>query len=199
VDVKGGVVTSGVRIVVPPGGAVAGHVFGPGRAPIAGAHLRFDFASSVIENKASATTDVAGQYRIDGAPAGPFTLRVDADGFRSKLVSALRAPSGTTLPLDVLLTPGSGMELGGIGAGLAPSPGGIAIGRTFDGDPAATAGLKEGDRIVRIDGDPIAGLSLADVLQRIRGEPGTSVGITAERPSTGETMELTIVRGTIAH
>jgi C-terminal processing protease CtpA/Prc len=40
---------------------------------------------------------------------------------------------------------------------------------------------------------------MADVLQRLRGEPGTSVGVSAQRPETGETVELTIVRGTIVH
>jgi membrane-associated protease RseP (regulator of RpoE activity) len=199
IDVRAGVVTTGVRIVVPPGGSVAGHVYGVARVPVGGARIRFDAASSVIDSKASTVTDGAGQYRIDGAPAGPFTMRVEADGFRTKLVSGLRVTSGATLPVDVTMLPGSGMELGGIGAGLRQTLGGIAIGNTFAGDPAAAAGVREGDRIVSIDGEPAAGLSLADVLQRIRGEPGTSVGLSVERPSTGETLELTIVRGTIAH
>jgi C-terminal processing protease CtpA/Prc len=38
---------------------------------------------------------------------------------------------------------------------------------------------------------------MADALQRLRGEPGTSVGVSVLRPETGETVELTIVRGTI--
>ncbi len=40
-------------------------------------------------------------------------------------------------------------------------------------------------------------MSIADALQRIRGEPGTVVGISALRPETGEIVDLTIVRGDV--
>jgi carboxyl-terminal processing protease len=119
-----------------------------------------------------------------------------------KLVSGLRIDSGATLRQDVMLVTvdgGAGLELGGIGAALEQTGGGITLRDVFPGDPAATAGLRAGDRIVRIDGEPTQGISMSDALQRLRGEPGTSVGVSAQRPETGETVELTIVRGTIVH
>jgi hypothetical protein len=200
IEVRGGAVTGGVRIVIAPGGTLVGHVTDTAGAPIASANLAFDFVSSIVESKASAQTDGTGGYRIDGAPAGPFTLRAEKDGFRTKLVSGLHVASGATARQDVTLTArngGAGLELGGIGAGLDKTPEGIVVRNLSAGDPGAKAGLRPGDRIVRVDGESIDGVPMADVLQLIRGEPGTSVGVSAERPETGETVEVVIVRGTV--
>lgn len=202
IDVRGGAVTRGVRIALLRGGIVMGHVFDEHHAPLAGVDLHFDAVSSVANSSASALTDATGLYRIEGAPAGPLTLRVHKDGFRMKLVSGLRVDSGATLQHDVTLVTlngGAGLELGGVGATLEARGGGITLRDVFPGDPAGLAGLRAGDRILRIDGETTQGMSMADVLQRLRGEPGTSVGVSAQRPETGETVELTIVRGTIVH
>jgi S1-C subfamily serine protease len=179
---------------------VTGQVFDEHHAPLVGVDLRFDAVSSVVRSSADAQTDPAGLYRLEGAPAGPFTLSVHKDGFRVKLISGLRVDSGATLRQDVTLAAvdgGGGLELGGIGAALEQTGGGITLRDVFPGDPAGRAGLRAGDRIVRIDGEPTQGMSMSDALQRLRGEPGTSVGVSAQRPETGETVELTIVRGTI--
>jgi hypothetical protein len=202
IDVRGGAVTRGIRIALLRGGIVTGHVFDEHHAPLAGVDLHFDAVSSVANSSATALTDDTGLFRIEGAPAGPITLRVHKDGFRMKLVSGLRVDSGATLRHDVTLVTldgGAGLELGGIGATLEPSNGGIALRDVFPTDPAGRAGLRAGDRVLRIDGESTQGMSMADVLQRLRGEPGTSVGVSAQRPETGETVELTIVRGTIVH
>ena len=200
IDVHGGTATRGIRIALLRGGIVTGHVFDDHHAPLAGVDLRFDAVSSVAKSSATAQTDETGLYRLEGAPAGPFTLGVHKDGFRMRLVSGLRVDSGATLRQDVTLVAvdgGGGLELGGIGAALEQTGGGITLRDVFPGDPASRAGLRAGDRIVRIDGEPTQGVSMADALQRLRGEPGTSVGVSVLRPETGETVELTIVRGTI--
>ena len=201
IDVHAGAVSRGVRIVLAPGGAIAGHVYGPAGV-LAGAKLRFDAVSSVIDSKVATQTDESGQYRLEEAPQGPFTLRVEKDGFRTKLVSGLHVAPGSTLRQDVTLASrdgGAGFELGGIGAQLSSTPAGITVQSVFPGDPAAVAGLRAGDRIVRVDGEPVDGLSVADLLQHVRGEPGTSVGLSAERPATKETLDLVIVRRAVSH
>ncbi len=200
IDVAGGTVTSGVRIVLLRGGSVTGYVYDEGRVPLSHVDLSFDAMGSVVDARTGAQTDDTGMYRLDGAPAGPFTLRVHKDGFRARLVSGLRVDSGNNLRQDVTLATadgGSGLELGGIGATLRPTPGGIALGDVFAGDPAARAGLRAGDQVLSIDGEPVDTLSMGDVLQRLRGEAGTSVGVLARRPDTGATVQVTIVRATI--
>jgi S1-C subfamily serine protease len=200
--VLAGAATRGVRIVLASGGVVTGRVEDDQHGPLAGVDLRFDAVSSVLDSRASATTDAAGRYRLEGAPSGPFTLRVQKDGFRVRLVSGLRVAAGETLRRDVTLAAINGgpqLELGGIGAALDGNGGRVALGGVFPGDPADRAGLRAGDRILSVDGEPTDGMSMADVLQRLRGEPGTSVGISVQRPQTGETVDVTLERGTIVH
>jgi hypothetical protein len=200
IEVRAAAVTDGVKIVVAMGGAVAGRVVDDRRAPIAGVELRFDLVSAVAGSDATARTDESGAYRLEGAPSGPFTLLAKKDGFRVKLLSGLLVESGRTLTKDVTLTPydgGPGTEFGGIGAQLVPSGGGIAFGAVFPGDPADRAGLRVGDRIVRIDGDDTTGLSVVDAIQRLRGEAGTSVGLTIAREDN--TLDLVLARGSIVH
>ena len=202
VDVRGGATTRDVRIALAPGGVVTGRVEDDHHVPLAGVDIRFDAVSSVLDSRASATTDESGRYRIEGAPSGPFTMRVQKDGFRVRLVSGLRVASGATLRQDLTLVAvngGPGLELGGIGAALDGRDGRVALGGVFPGDPADRAGLRAGDRILSIDGEPTDGMSMADVLQRLRGEPGTAVGVSVQRPQTGETVEVTLVRATIVH
>jgi protocatechuate 3,4-dioxygenase beta subunit len=202
VEVAAGAPTRGVRIVLGAGGTVTGRVFDEHHAPIAGVELRFDAVSSVLDGSATAQTDDSGQYRLEGAPAGPFTLRVQREGFRARLVSGLRVASGGTLRQDVtlaLLDGGPGLELGGIGATLETKGGEVTLHDVFPGDPAQRAGLRAGDRVVRIDGEPTDEMSLADALQRLRGESGTSVGVTVQHADTGETIDVMIARGRIAH
>ena len=100
---------------------------------------------------------------------------------------------------DVTLTPvtdgGPGLELAGIGANLAPSGSGIALAAVASGDPADRAGLRAGDKIVRIDGAETAGLSVVDAIQRLRGEAGTIVGVTVERG--GASLDVVITRAAL--
>lgn len=50
--------------------------------------------------------------------------------------------------------------------------------------PARAAGLREGDRIVAIEGVPVAGRPMAEVVAELRGEVGTRVHVTVERVGT---------------
>jgi hypothetical protein len=200
IDVAGGVATTGVRIILPLGGAVTGHVFDEHHAPLEGVDLRFDAVSSVVDSSAHAATDGAGRFRLEGAPVGPFTLRAQKDGFRIRMISGLRVDSHGTLGQDVVLSAidgGAGLEFAGIGANLTLAPEGLALSAVGAGDPAERAGLRAGDRILAIDGEGTDGMSLADALQRLRGEAGTSVGVSVRRPKTGETVDVMIERAAI--
>ena len=57
-----------------------------------------------MDSSARATSDDAGQYRLEGAPTGPFTLRAQKDGYRIRMISGLRVDARGTLAQDVAST-----------------------------------------------------------------------------------------------
>lgn len=59
--------------------------------------------------------------------------------------------------------------------------------------PAEHAGLRFGDRIMKVNGEDIAGMNAFEVSNRIRGPQGTSVNVTVER-ADGATANLVIRR-----
>lgn len=78
-----------------------------------------------------------------------------------------------------------GIEIGPVDPATAQGlerPGAVAIGSVVAGSPAATAGLRAGDVIIKVNGRPIAGPA--------------SVRAAIEATPVGEPLILTIVRGT---
>ena len=67
----------------------------------------------------------------------------------------------------------------------------------FKNNPAALAGVLNGDVISYIEEESTATMSLDDAVDRLRGEPGTSVSITIMRENESRPIELTITREVI--
>ena len=87
-------------------------------------------------------------------------------------------------------------EFEGIGVTItADENGNIIVVSTIEGTPADLAGLKTGDIITMVDGEPYTGLELSKAAQAMRGEKGTQVTITYWR--TGVMKEETLTRATI--
>lgn len=61
------------------------------------------------------------------------------------------------------------------------------------GGPAEAAGLRPGDRILAVDGQPVTGLSLDEVARRIKGPEGSTVTLRWQ-PLQGEVREARIPR-----
>jgi carboxyl-terminal processing protease len=65
----------------------------------------------------------------------------------------------------------------------------------IEGTPAYRAGIKAGDRIVKVDGKPTE--DLRDAVKRMRGPKGTTVMITILRQGASEPLDFTLVRDVI--
>ena len=63
--------------------------------------------------------------------------------------------------------------------------------------PADRAGVKAGDKIIKIDGKDFSAAQTTDAMKAMRGDKGTDVKITVFRPSTGKTLDFTITRDEI--
>jgi C-terminal processing protease CtpA/Prc len=75
-------------------------------------------------------------------------------------------------------------QLVGIGVVVKSEASAMVLTRVIASGPAAQAGFAEGDRLVAVDGQPIAGRTLASVVESLRGKPGSTVAVTVERGST---------------
>ena len=95
-------------------------------------------------------------------------------------------------------TPNQG-NYGGLGMYVEMREGMITVLRPFKDNPAARAGVLNGDIISEIDGESTATMTLAEVVDLLKGEPGTSVSITLIRPKVRRPrpIEVTITREVI--
>jgi carboxyl-terminal processing protease len=80
---------------------------------------------------------------------------------------------------------------GGIGAMVTIRDGQVTIIAPIAGTPAEKAGIKPGDKILAIDGNSTAGMSLEEAVLKIQGKPGTQVAI--EILHDGEQTPITFV------
>jgi CubicO group peptidase (beta-lactamase class C family) len=70
----------------------------------------------------------------------------------------------------------------------------VVVRNTIDGGPAERADIKALDVITDIDDAPARGLTLGEVLDRLRGKMGTPVRLTISRYGEDKPIDVTIVR-----
>ena len=92
-------------------------------------------------------------------------------------------------------------KLRGIGARLTTEEGFLTAVEVFDKSPADRAGLRDGDHITHIDGEPTRPLTVREAVDLIRGEAGTPVVLAVQREiedsEEKEAIEIPIVRGEV--
>jgi carboxyl-terminal processing protease len=87
-------------------------------------------------------------------------------------------------------------EFDGIGLDVVLEDGAVRVVAPIDDMPAAKAGIKTGDYIIKIDGKSVQGMSLADAINLMRGKAGTSLKMTVLRK--GEDLrEIEVLRARI--
>ncbi len=88
-------------------------------------------------------------------------------------------------------------SFGGLGIEITIQDGVLTVVAPIGDTPAAKAGLKAGDRIVRIGSESTVNMTLNDAVNRLRGDPGTSVVIYVERKGEPKTLRFEITRAVI--
>ena len=102
-------------------------------------------------------------------------------------------PSNTVKAVAAALIAGKAVEHPylGVSVGDNPSGPGAVIGTIRSGSPAATAGLKDGDVVTAIDGNPVDGSS--DLTAAIASRaPGDRVTLTVKRSGSTRTIDVTL-------
>ena len=88
-------------------------------------------------------------------------------------------------------------EFGGLGIEVSMESGVVKVIAPIDDTPAARAGIKAGDYIVRINGEQVQGKSLMEAVDLMRGPVDTSVEITIRRKGLKKAKIFKIVREVI--
>jgi carboxyl-terminal processing protease len=85
----------------------------------------------------------------------------------------------------------------GVGMEIGVKKGQLQVIAPLEGTPAQKAGLRAGDKIIKVDDTLTADITIDEVVDLIRGPEGTEVTLGIYREEWGQTKEIKIVRGVI--
>ena len=88
-------------------------------------------------------------------------------------------------------------EFGGLGIEIGMESGVVKVIAPIDDTPAAKAGIKAGDYIVRINNEQVQGKSLTEAVELMRGPVGTEINLTVRRRNEKKVLEFKIKRAVI--
>lgn len=88
-------------------------------------------------------------------------------------------------------------EFGGVGIEIGVRDGILTVIAPIADSPAEAAGIKAGDKIVKINGKITEDVQLGDAVKEMRGKPGTDITITIWREKEGRIFDVTIKRAMI--
>ena len=85
-------------------------------------------------------------------------------------------------------------EFGGLGIEIGMEAGVVKVISPIDETPAARAGIKAGDYIVKIGKEQVQGKSLMEAVKLMRGPVGSSIDLTIKRKNVKKPLEFKITR-----
>ncbi|MCE2999749.1 MAG: S41 family peptidase, partial [Betaproteobacteria bacterium] len=88
-------------------------------------------------------------------------------------------------------------EFGGLGIEVGMEDGFVRVVSPIDDSPAARAGIKAGDLIIRLDETAVKGMTLSDAVKRMRGKPNTPITLTIVRKGEPKPIVVTLTRAVI--
>jgi carboxyl-terminal processing protease len=127
-----------------------------------------------VEDKKLITEAISGML----SGLDPHSTYLDADGYKDLQV-------------------GTQGEFGGLGIEVGTEEGFVKVVSPIEDTPAAKAGVKAGDLIIKLDEKPTKGMTLNDAVKIMRGKPKTGITLTIMRKGEGKPVVITIIRDVI--
>src|SRR5215471_5801026 len=87
-------------------------------------------------------------------------------------------------------------EFGGLGIEVSMENGLVKVVSPIDDTPAARAGLKPGDLITHLDGDPVQGMTLPEAGEKMRGPVNSEIKLTIRREGK-DPFDVKLIRATV--
>lgn len=130
---------------------------------------------------------------------------VDEVKVRDLVISAMKGMVSSLDPHSAYLTPEALKELkvetkgefGGIGIQIGIKDGVLTVIAPIEDTPAYRAGIKAGDKILKISGESTKKMEIHEAVSKMRGQKGTTIILTIFREGWKETKDFTIVRDII--
>lgn len=85
----------------------------------------------------------------------------------------------------------------GVGLEVSVEDGRILVVSPIDGTSAQKAGLQTGDEIIEIDGQAVTDDGIDETVDRLRGRPGTTVGVAVRRENYDDPLSFRLLRQNI--
>jgi len=83
---------------------------------------------------------------------------------------------------------------GGLGLSVTMEDGAVKVIAPTEDSPGYKAGIKAGDYITDLDGQPLYGATLDEAVDKMRGNPGTKIRLTIVRPGRDKPFDVTLTR-----
>lgn len=130
---------------------------------------------------------------------------VDVVDDRELIENAIRGMVADLDPHSQFLSPSEYEEIristtgnySGVGLDVSLEGGLVTVISPIDDTPAQRAGILPGDRVITIDDMPVDGANLGDTIARMRGEPGTEVGLDVIRADQSDPLHFDLVRSRV--
>ena len=87
-----------------------------------------------------------------------------------------------------------GKSYGGIGVMVTPDNGSIRVTEVLSGSPAEKVGVKTDDVITHVNGESVSGLTLEQVIEKLRGPAHSKVDLTILRKGQDNALEVAVDR-----
>jgi carboxyl-terminal processing protease len=175
---------------------ISGVVLGTAIGVCSSVLAKKDAATSVPFDELRAFSEVFGRIQKDYVETVPDKKLIE-DAIRGMLSGLDPHSSYLNSEQYEELRVGTTGRFGGLGIEVGMENGFVKVIAPIDDTPASTAGVKAGDLIIRLDDQPVKGMTLGDAVKIMRGEPGTDIVLTIVREGADRPLNLTITRDII--
>ena len=169
------------------------------------------YTANMVANKILATSET-DMIRNDGAKVLEDALTMVTENLgidnehdiqpRNLVYSALNGMLGSLDPHSAFMTPeqysdiqvDTKGEFGGIGIRTGIRENVLTVIASLEDTPAFRAGIKAGDKIIKVNDESTANMSLQDGVDRMRGKPSTNVKLTVLRDGWKEKKDFIVTR-----